>query len=255
MINRIEATSLRRVARMAGGLYLTIIVAGIFAEFFVRQSLLVPGDAAATAQNIMAAEGLFRLGIAGDLIMILSDVALAVAFYVLLKPVSKGLSLLAAFFRLGQAAILGINLLNLLLVLQLVSGAGYLTVFSAEQLHGLALFFFTGHGLGYSLAMVPFALSLLVLGYLVFKSGYFPKILGVLLIVAASGYLIDSFARFLLPTYDAYKGIFDLVVFLPAFIGELAMCLWLLVKGVKVEQAQLRPSPAARSQTSQAGEG
>ncbi len=245
MINNIEAKSLRQTGRIAGGLYLTIIIAGIFAEFFVRQSLLVPGDAVATAQNITAAEGLFRLGIAGDLIMILSDVALAVAFYVLLKPVSRGLALLAAFFRLGQAAILGINLLNLLLVLRLLSGAEYLTVFSAEQLHGLALFFFTGHGLGYSLAMVPFAMSLLVLGYLVFKSGYFPKILGILLVVAAAGYLIDSFAGFLLPNYGAYADVFALVVFLPAFIGELAMCLWLLVKGVKVEPARLRPSLAA----------
>ncbi len=235
MTNRIDNTSQRKAARVAGVLYLTIIIAGIFAEFFVRQSLIVPGDAAATANNIMASEGLFRAGIAGDLIMIMCDVALALVFYVLLKPVSNALSLLAAFFRLGQAAILGINLLNLFFVLQLLSGADYLTVFGADQLDALVLLFLNGHSLGYSIGLVLFGLSLLVLGYLVFKSGYFPKILGVLLIVASLGYLIDSFASFLLPNYDDYEAIFALVVFLPAFIGELSMCLWLLIKGVKVQ--------------------
>ena len=235
----------KKTARIAGILYLIIIIAGIFAEFFVRQSLIVPGDATATANNIMASEGLFRLGIAGDLIMIMCDVALALIFYVLLKPVSKALSLLAAFFRLGQAAILGLNLLNLFFVLQLLSGADYLTVFGADQLYALVLLFLTGHSIGYSIGLVLFGLSLFVLGYLVFKSGYFPKILGVLLIVAALGYLIDSFASFLLPNYDDYEAMFALVVFLPAFVGELSMCLWLLIKGVKVEQTQLRPGDAS----------
>jgi hypothetical protein len=226
----------KRTARVAGLLYLTIIIAGIFAEFFVRQSLIVPGDAAATASNIMASEGLFRMGIAGDLIMILCDVALALIFYVLLKPVSNSLALLAAFFRLAQAATLGINLLNLFFGLQLLSGADYLTVVGTDQIHALVLLFLNAHGTGYSIALVFFGLSLSVLGYLVFKSGYFPRILGVLLIFAALGYLIDSFASFLLPNYEIYEATFALVVFAPALIAELSMCLWLLLKGVKVQQ-------------------
>lgn len=234
----------KKTARIAGGLYLTIIVAGIFAEFFVRQSLIVPGEATTTARNIMAAEGFFRLGIAADLIMIMADVALALLFYVLLKPVSQALSLLAAFFRLGQATILGLNLVNLFFVLQLLNGAGYLAVFSPDQLHGLGLLFLTGHSLGYTIGLVLFGLSLLILGYLVYQADYFPRFLGVLLIVAALGYLIDSFANFLLPTYANYETIFALVVFLPAFVGELSMCLWLLVKGVKEQQPQWQPSPA-----------
>jgi hypothetical protein len=235
----------KKTARIAGLLYLTIIIAGIFAEFFVRQSLIVTGDATATARNIIASEGLFRLGIAGDLIMSMGDVALALIFYVLLKPVSNSLSLLAAFFRLAQAAILGINLLNLFLVLQLLSGADYLTVFGADQLQALALLFLKGHSIGYSIGLVLFGLSLLVLGYLIFRSGYFPRILGILLIVASSGYLIDSFAGFLLPNYEAYEAIFALVVFLPAFIGELSMCLWLLLKGVNIPRQQWQPSHAS----------
>ncbi len=116
-----------KTARIAGVLYLTIILSGIFAQFFVRDSLIEPGDATATATNIVASESLFRVGIAADLIMILCDVALAAIFYVLLKPVDNGLALLAAFFRLVQAAILGMNLLNLFLALQLVDVAEHLS--------------------------------------------------------------------------------------------------------------------------------
>jgi len=237
----------KKTARVAGLLYLTIIVSGIFAEFFVRQSLLVPGDATATASNIVASEGLFRLGIAADLIMIISDVALALVFYILLRPVNNALSLLAAFFRLTQAAILGVNLLNLFFVLQLISGADYLSVIGAGQIQAQVLFFLQAHGIGYSLGLVFFGVNCLVFGYLVFKSGYFPRILGILLIIAGVGYLTDSFAQVLLPNYAAYAELLALVVFLPAIIGELAMCMWLLVKGVKVQPQDARLElPAAQ---------
>ncbi len=230
-------------ARIAAVLYLIIIGAGIAAQFFVRGSLIVPGDAAATAQAITASESLFRLGIAGDLVMIAADIALALVFYILFRPVSHALSLLAAFFRLVQAAILGINLLNLLLVLKLLGGADYLAVFGADQLAAQALLYAEAHGMGYSLGLVFFGLNCLVFGYLVIKSRYVPRILGFLLIFAGAGYLVDCFAGFLLPdTYAAYADVFALVVFLPAIVGELALCLWLLIKGVAVPSA---PRPAA----------
>ena len=151
------------IGRIAGLLYLTIIISGIFAEFFVRQSLKVAGDATATANNIMASEPLFRLGIVADLVMIMSDVALALIFYVLLKQVNKSLSLLAAFFRLGQATILGLNLLNLFAVIQLLSGDSFLSTFETGQLQSLAYLFFNAHGTGYSIAMVFFGFSIFVL--------------------------------------------------------------------------------------------
>jgi hypothetical protein len=223
-------------ARVAGALYLIIIVAGIFAEFGVRSSLIVSGDAAATASTILAAEGLFRSGMAADLVMILADVALALLFYVLLKPVSQALALLAAFFRLAQAAVLGINVLNLFVALQLVRGADYLAAFSTEQMHALALLVLNAHGMGYALALVFFGLQCAILGYLVFRSGYIPRLLGVLLIIAGVGYLTDSFARVLMSGYSDYEALFTLIVFLPAFIGELSLCLWLLVKGVSIPQ-------------------
>jgi hypothetical protein len=236
--NRINHSSQRQVARVAGVLYLIIIAAGIWAFFFVRSSLIVPEDATATANKVMASQGLFRASIAADLIMIMSDVALAVAFYVLLKPVSQPLSLLAAFFRLAQAANLGINVLNLFFGLQLLHGASDVGAFSADQLHDLALFFFHAHGVGYTISLVFFGFSILIVGYLIFKSGYLPKVLGILLVIAALGYLVDGFANVLLINYADYADILGAVVFGPALIAELAVALWLLIKGVRTQPAQ-----------------
>ena len=238
MTSRIADLSQQKAAKIAGFLYLVIIIAGIFAEFFVRSSLIVAGDATATANNIAASEGLFRAGIAADMVMIMCDVAVALLFYVLFKPVSKSLALLAAFFRLAQAAVLGINLLNLFFVLQLLGGAGYLAVFGLDQLQAFVLLFLGAHSIGYSIGLVFFGVHCLILGYLVFKSGYFPRILGVLLMFASLGYLIDSFANFLLLNYEAYETIFSLVVFVPAFIAELSFCLWLIFKGAKIPETK-----------------
>ena len=231
MTNTIDYPSLRRTARFAGILYLVIIASGLFSEMLVRSSLIVPGDAEATANNILTSQSLFRLGFAGDLIMIMSDIGLALAFYLLLKPVNQGLSLLAAFFRLAQASILGINLLNHFTPLLLLSGENYLTVFGTNQLHALVMLFLKMHAHGYLISGVFFAFSCLVLGYLFFKSGYLPDILGALLVFAAFGYLTDSFTNFLLPDYAA---ITEWLVVASAVIAELTLCVWLLLKGVRV---------------------
>ena len=235
---QIDNSSQRKLTKIAGLLYLTIIIAGIFAQFFVRQGLIVPGDAAATAANIIASEGLFRLGIAADLIMIIADVALALVFYILFKPVSVALSLLAAFFRLAQATVLGINLLNLFFTLQLLSGADYLAVLGSDQLNALSMLFLDTHGTGYAIGLVFFGVNLFILAYLVLKSGYLPKVLGILLLAASIGYIIDTFARTLLLNYENYQPLFDLAVFTPAVIAELALALWLLFKGVKTPQKE-----------------
>lgn len=237
MLNTIAPISTRATSRITGVLYLTIIFAGIFAEFFVRGSLIVPGDAAATAANVTASNALFRYGITADLIMIMSDVAVALLFYVLLKPVSHTLALLAAFFRLAQAATLGINLLNLFFGMQLIGGAGYLAVVDGAQRQALALMFMEAHDTGYRIALVFFALNCFILGYLMLKSGVFPKILGGLMVFAGLGYLTDSVAAFILPNYADFELMFGLIVFVPAVIGELSLALWLLVRGVTVRSA------------------
>lgn len=223
-----------RLARIAGVLYLIIIVAGIFAQFFVRMSLIDPSDADATAAAVQGAESLFRMGIAADLVMITADIAIALAFFVLLEPVSRALSLLAAFFRLVQATILGVNLMNLFVGLELLTGgAGPLGAVGEAERQSLALMFFEAHGTGYAVGLAFFAFSLFLLGYLIYRSGYLPKALAVLLMIAAGGYLADTLARTLLTDYGAVQPFFDAAVFGPAVIAEVATALWLLIRGVR----------------------
>lgn len=216
-------------ARVAGALYLIIIVCGVFSEIFVRSSLIEAGDANATANNILASESLFRIGFLADSIMLLSDVAIAVLLYALLKPVNQTLALVAAAFRLTQAAILGVNLLNFYAVLLLLTGAVYTTAFSAEQTHAFAMLLLEMHSHGYDLGLLFFGISNLVLGYLIIKSDYFPGLLGYGLIAAAVVYLIGSLVRFLLPDYLA---IIQPIYIIP-LIAELSFCLWLLFRGIK----------------------
>lgn len=219
-----------RAARIAGLAYLIVIAAGIFAEFVVRSRLIVPGDAATTAGNIMASQTLFRLGFASDFIMLASDVVVALTLYVLLRPVHRHLSLLAAFFRLVMASILGINMLNIFAVLVFLSGEAYLTVFGPDQLQALAMVVLDAHAMGYSIGLIFFGLGLLVQGYLFFESKYVPRILGVLLALAALVYLAGSFAHILAPgVVETYSP-----AYVVPFVAELAMALWLLIKGVNI---------------------
>lgn len=217
-------------ARVAGFLYLIIIVFGISSEVFVRANLIVTGDAAATATNIMASKGLFRIGFAADAIMLLCDVAIAVLFYVLFKHVNKTLSLTAAVFRLTQATILGFNLLNYYAALLLLSGSEYTAAFEVNQLSVLAMLFLDLHRHGYDLGLLFFGVSNLILGYLVVRSKYVPGVLGYGLMVAAVVYLTGSFTLFLLPDYAAVIT----PIYIVPLIAELSFCLWLLFNGVRV---------------------
>jgi len=229
MTNRIADISLRKAAIVAGFGLLIMMILALFANYFVLESLIVPGDAATTANNIMADESLFRIGICSFIIVIILDVVVAWALYVFLKPVNKSLSLLAAWFRLVYAIIFGIALANLFSVLLLLSGTDYLTVFETDQLHAQVMLFINAFSYGGNIAYVFLSLHLFILSYLVFKSGYsgyIPRILGVLLIIAAFGYLIDNFGELLLPNYDANIAMFT-------FVGEVILMLWLLWRGAK----------------------
>jgi len=236
MIDSTNTPNPQTWSRVAGVGYLLIFATGIFAEFFVRGGIIVSGDPGATAANLAASESLFRAGLASEFAMLISDVVVAAALYVLLRPVSRGLALMAAFFRLAQGAVLGANLLNLWFPLVLLGGAPALASFTPEQLQSLALLFLETHGVGYTFGLVFFGAHCLVLGRLVLRSGYFPAILGVLLMIAGAGYLVDALGRALMAGYADYEAIFATVVFLPAFVGELAFCLWLLFRGVDVER-------------------
>jgi hypothetical protein len=233
--------SLKKTARVAGLMYLGNIITGVFAQV-VRSTLIVPGDAAATAKNIMASEWLFRFGFVSDLIMVTFYLLMGLVFYVLLKPVNKNVALLMLLLNLAGVPMLGINMLNQFATLLLMSGAGYLTVFGADQLHALGMLFFNLHEYEYSIAVISWGFYLLPLGYLVFKSGYFPGILGVLLMLASLGDLIQFFQIFLFPAYEVitYPGL------AVALIAEFSFCLWLLIKGVNAQQMEVRALESAR---------
>lgn len=233
MTNRSAEASPQRYARIAAVLYLLITVAAIVAHFYVPSTLIVPGDATATANNIMASEQLFRFGAVGsELVVLLSEIVLSVILYVLLRPVSKTLSLVAAVSRLAMTTIHGINLLNYFFVLQLLSGADYLAVFGSEQLHALVLLFLDAHSYGFTIGIAFLVLHVFVLAYLIYKSGYFPKILGILFVIAGLGYLIDSFALLLSSGYETTP----VFIAIPIAVAEIAFPLWLLIKGVNVER-------------------
>jgi len=217
-------------ARTAGVLYLLIIITGLFSELFVRSGMIVPDDAAATAENITNNSFLFRIGFISDLVMVMSDVGVALLFYLLLKPVSQGLSMLAAFFRLAQATVIGLNLLNFYLPLLLLGDSNYLNSFSGEQLNSLALLFLNAHSYGYLISGVFFGISCIILGYLIFKADYFPKWLGILVVAAGISYLIDCLVNFLFPEF---AGSSEILVVTIAVISELSLCLYLLIKGIK----------------------
>jgi hypothetical protein len=246
MTNRTVKISAQAYARIAGVLYLINIACGLFGEIFVRGHLVVAGDAVTTAHRIMSSEFLFRCGIAGDLIMHITDVPMAVIFYVLLRPVSKDLSLLSALFGMLQTAILCANKLNLVTVLLLLGGTSSLKAFDPSQLQALASLSLSLHAYGFGIGLIFFGMSCLVAGYLMFQSGYFPKILGVLQVMAGVSYLINSFAQLLVPALA--NKMFPAIV-LPAFIGELGTCLWLIVKGVNASKwdERVRMGPVIES--------
>ncbi len=226
------AFSAQVAARIGGVLYLMIIAAGLFAEAFVRSRLIVPADAAATATNILAHETLFRLGIAADLSTFLCAIVVTVILYALLQCVNKDLALLMLLFNMAQDAIGGLNALNTYRALQVLRGSNYLTVFSLEQRYAMALLALRGHAVGFSIALMFFGVSCVALGYLTFKSGFLPRVLGVLMAIAGACYFFNSWAEILAPR------VASILILLPAFVGELAFASWLAIKGLNVMKWQ-----------------
>ena len=220
-------------ARIAGILYLLITVAAIFAHMYMPNMLIVAGDATTTANNIIASQPLFRAGIGAELVILLSEIVLSVILYVIFRPVSKTLSLLAAVSRLIMTAVHGFNLINYFFVLLLLGGEGYLATFGADQLNALVSLFLEAHHFGFTIGIAFLTIHVFTLGYLILKSGYVPRWLGVLFLLAGVGYFVDSFALLLTTRYTTTPA----VVALPIAVAEIAFPLWLLIKGVNSESA------------------
>lgn len=215
-------------ARIAGILYLLIIVAGIFGELMVRSKLIVYGDANVTANNIMNSELLWRMGISADLVMQICDLPVMIILYYLLKPVSKKLALLNLSFNLIQTAVLVANKLNLLAALFFLGDAEYLKSFSPEQLHTLSYLSIKLHDFGFGIGLIFFGFVCLIEGYLLFNSNYFPKTIGVLMSIAGICYLANSFALIIAPQLSS------IALLMPCLIAELSFSLWLIFKGVNL---------------------
>lgn len=234
-----EERFLQGQARAAGGLYLLIIVLAGFAEGFVRSRMIVAADPAATAASILAAPTLFRLGFLADLTAFLADAGLAVLLYLLLRPAGPALALLALVFRLlAHPAIASLNLLHHLAALLLLEGATPLQGFSSLQREQLALFALDLHGSGYLIAGAFFGVHCALLAWLLVRSERFPSILGFLLGLSAAGYLFESAAVFVAPNLAP---IARLMVGVTAAVGEGALCLHLLIRGVRLSAS---PDPA-----------
>jgi hypothetical protein len=239
MANQTVETSPQGYARIGGVLYLVIIVLGAFAEGFVTNKLVVPGDAATTAHNITASPVLWHLSVAGDLIVALCAVPLLWIEYVLLRPVSKHLVLLAVLFNLVSLAVETISKLFLLVVVPTLGNADYLKAFEPQQLQILANLALKSHDIAFNIALIFFGCTCLVNGYLIFRSGYLPKLIGILMQLAGLSYLAACSAALFAPTFA------DLIIpaiLVPPLIGESSFCLWLLVKGVNMAKWKERAS-------------
>lgn len=232
----------QRHLRLAGLCYLAIILLGIYGELVVRGRLVIPGDPAATAQAIAGSRLLWRSGIVGDLLMHMLDVPVMVVLYLLLRPVSRSLALVATFGHLIQTAVLVANKLTLLVPLLLSGSATYLTVFSPEQLQTLSILAIRMHGHGFAVGLIFFGVACVTNGYLILKSGYVPKVIGGLMVAAGLSYLISSFSLLLAPSVSAAMGP---LILLPALIGELSFCLWMIAKGVDLPQWRQRVEPGS----------
>jgi len=219
----------KKTARIAGFLYFSYFVIHIFADVFGRSKIIVFGDAAATAQNIMASEWQFRIGFMSDLLAAVLFFLAAWALYVLLKPVNKNLALLFLLLNLGGVVVQCTSDLFLLASQMLLSGADYLKVFQVNQLQALAMFFLYLYKNGFMIAQIFYGAWLFPLGYLVFKSGFIPKILGIVLMVHCVTWLMTSLQFFLFPGFNAIT----YVSYPLGFIAEFGLTLWLLIVGVK----------------------
>ena len=212
------------LARLAAFLYLLMLPLGIFGILYVPATLVVDGDIASTVNNIMENQQLFRGSITAALLVQLNQIFLVLALYKLLKVTNKNQAALMAILILVAIPIAMLNEANRLAILFLVSGAEA----STEQLYSLVSLFFNLHTSGIVIAQIFWGLWLFPMGYLVFKSGYIPKIIGILLIIGCFGYLLDSFVFILLPDVEMTFSEFT-------FIGELLLPLWLLIKGVNLD--------------------
>lgn len=234
--------TIQSFARIAGLLYLIVIVIGVLGEGLIRGTLVVSGDPEATARNITGAQALWRLGIAGQDLLLVCALGLTFTWYVLLRPVNRNLAMLAVFFALVSLAVESVSALHLHAVLRPLSDAAYLKAVAPQLLHLMAYQSVLAHAQAFGLALIFFGVECLIVGHLVRRSGFFPTTIGVLMQLAGACYLVNSFSMILSPSLQDLLFPF---ILLPPFIAESAFCLYLLIKGVDLPAWERRLAQAS----------
>jgi hypothetical protein len=225
---RVPADSVQTYARIAGVVFLLAIVGGTFGEAYAPSQLIVAGNASATAHNVTASAQLVRLGFLGYLIEAFTDVVLAFLLYILLRPVHANLAFLAVLFRIMATATFAFAEVFYFVPSLILGGDAYLKTFSSGQLQTLALLSFNVYGFAGSFSQVFYGIASIILGYLMFRSGYLPRVLGALLVLGGLGFIISTLAQVLAPVYASP------LLLLPTILAMLSLGLWLLVRGVNL---------------------
>ncbi|MDQ2680774.1 MAG: DUF4386 domain-containing protein [Candidatus Eremiobacteraeota bacterium] len=233
--------SMRMKARVTGAFWLITIAASFFADMGTRSSLVLSGDASATARSLLVSAQSYRIGVGADLVADAAYIVVTLLLYYLLKPISRSLSLLAAFFSLVGMAIGGVIELGYIAPLLILGNAHYLSVFTPAQLQAMAYLSIKVHGQGFRLSLLFPGFQCLLLGWLIFRSTFLPRTLGVLIAIAGLCLLTESFATILMP---ALESSISSVLFPLDALGEGALALWLLIIGVNAQKWVAR---AARS--------
>lgn len=230
---RVQEFSSKRLARLTGIFYLLIIVGGLYGGLAVRGTIIDPANIDATLRNLIQKESLFRIGFLSDFIMVLSDVMVSVLFFFLLVHVNKTVALFAAVFRLMQSAVLGANLINLYTPLVLIQGHDGMNPEQLSQLGLQVMSTLQIFDYGYLVSGIFFSVNCFLMGYLLYKSPLFPKLLGIMITIAAVGYLFNCTASFFIPSLVEIS---QILLLFTAIISELALCGWLLIKGTREDR-------------------
>ena len=224
---------MKHKAKISGIAYLMIFIAGFYANFAVLESLIDISNTSITTTNFINNHAQLGRGILGFVLMLAFDLILVWSLFSLTKSISKNLSYIASFFRLIHALFFGVALFKLVQIYQLTN----ITSSSLELKDKVKVLLLDFDTL-WTVGLLFFGIHLIVLGYLALNSGYIPKTLGVLLILAAIGYLIDGIAKLCMTNYNDYKAIFEVIVIMPSVIGEFSFTAWLLFKGFKRRKSQ-----------------
>lgn len=219
-------------ARTIGLLYLLIAIVGGFSMGYMPSVVIVDGDATATFQALSDNMGLFKMGVAADVGVVLLELFTTVLLYQLFKPVNSTLSTIAAFSRLAMAIIIGLNIVNYMMPIVIITKPSYLGAFAQNELEGLLMLFLKAHKYGEFAWQIFFGVHLTVLGYMVVKSGYAPKLIGIAMMLGGVGYFSESISN-LMMVDSPEVSIMNVILLTLAVVGELSFTFYLLIKGVK----------------------